>query len=79
MCSLDKSNAGNAKLFGLLEDVGMTSTQFNLALMYLFFTYGLCEPISNIALRRIGPRLWFPFIVSLLAKSSSGTSGKNLH
>ncbi|KAK9777599.1 putative Major facilitator superfamily (MFS) profile domain-containing protein [Seiridium cardinale] len=63
MCSLDKSNAGNAKLFGFLEDVGMTSTQFNLALMYLFFTYGLCEPISNIALRRIGPKLWFPFIV----------------
>lgn len=32
MCSLDKSNAGNAKLFGFLEDVGMTSTQFNVSL-----------------------------------------------
>lgn len=63
MCSLDKSNAGNAKLFGFLEDVGMSSTQFNLALMYLFFTYGLCEPISNIALRRLGPKIWFPCIV----------------
>jgi MFS family permease len=63
MCSLDKSNAGNAKLFGFLEDVGMTSHQFNLALMYLFFTYGLCEPISNIALRRLGPKIWFPCIV----------------
>lgn len=63
MCSLDKSNAGNAKLFGMLEDIGMTSTQFNLALMYLFFSYGLFEPISNIALRRLGPKLWFPFIV----------------
>jgi hypothetical protein len=31
MCSLDKSNAGNAKLFGLLEDIGMTSTQFNVS------------------------------------------------
>lgn len=41
----------------------MSSTQFNLALMYLFFTYGLCEPISNIMLRRLGPKLWFPFIV----------------
>ncbi|EMC93930.1 hypothetical protein BAUCODRAFT_124680 [Baudoinia panamericana UAMH 10762] len=64
MCSLDKSNAGNAKLFGFLQDVGMTSTQFNLALMYLFFTYGLCEPLSNIALRRLGPKIWFPFIVT---------------
>ncbi|KAF2001582.1 MFS general substrate transporter [Amniculicola lignicola CBS 123094] len=63
MCSLDKSNAGNAKLFGFLEDVGMTSRQFNLALIYLFFTYGLCEPISNIALRRLGPKIWFPCIV----------------
>ncbi|KAL1893745.1 hypothetical protein Sste5346_006248 [Sporothrix stenoceras] len=64
MCSLDKSNAGNAKLFGFLEDVGMTSTQFNLALMYLFFTYGLCEPVSNIMLRRLGPKVWFPIIVT---------------
>ncbi|KAL4800866.1 major facilitator superfamily domain-containing protein [Aspergillus venezuelensis] len=63
MCSLDKSNAGNAKLFGLLEDIGMTSTQFNLALMYFFFTYGLCEPVSNIILRRLGPKVWFPVIV----------------
>jgi MFS family permease len=64
MCSLDKSNAGNAKLFDFLEDVGMSATQFNLALMYFFFTYGLCEPLSNIALRRIGPQFWFPCIVT---------------
>lgn len=42
----------------------MTSTQFNLALMYFFFTYGLCEPLSNIALRRLGPKVWFPCIVT---------------
>lgn len=42
----------------------MTSTQFNLALMYLFFTYGLCEPVSNIMLRRLGPKIWFPTIVT---------------
>ncbi|KGO40484.1 Major facilitator superfamily domain, general substrate transporter [Penicillium expansum] len=63
MCSLDKSNAGNAKLFGLLEDLGMSGTQYNLALMYFFFTYGLSEPVSNIMLRRVGPKIWFPFIV----------------
>ncbi|CAK4033748.1 mfs nicotinic acid transporter [Lecanosticta acicola] len=64
MCSLDKSNAGNAKLFGLLEDIGMTSKQFNLALMYFFFTYGIFEPVSNVALRRIGPKHWFPLIIT---------------
>lgn len=64
MCSLDKANAGNAKLFGFLEDVGMTATQFNLALMYFFFTYGLCEPLSNVMLRRMGPKIWFPCIIA---------------
>ncbi|KAK8198719.1 hypothetical protein M8818_006586 [Zalaria obscura] len=61
---LKDENGVKITLFGFLEDVGMTSTQFNLALMYLFFTYGLCEPISNIMLRRLGPKIWFPLIVS---------------
>ncbi|WRT67578.1 uncharacterized protein IL334_004550 [Kwoniella shivajii] len=64
LASLDKSNAGNAKLFGFLEDVGMSSSQFNLALTVLFFTYGLSEPVCNIALRRFGPKIWFPIAVT---------------
>ncbi|KAG7742401.1 hypothetical protein KL923_000016 [Ogataea haglerorum] len=59
-CTLDKSNAGNAKLFGFLTDTKMTGEQFNLALTCLFFTYGLFEPVSNIALKRFGSRLWVP-------------------
>lgn len=58
------TQGANRQLFGFLEDVGMTATQFNLALMYLFFTYGLCEPVSNIMLRRLGPKVWFPIIVT---------------
>jgi MFS family permease len=42
----------------------MSGTQFNLALMYFFFTYGLWEPVSNILLRRLGPKIWFPVIVT---------------
>ncbi|KAL7418667.1 hypothetical protein Q5752_006350 [Cryptotrichosporon argae] len=64
LASLDKSNASNAKLFGFLEEVGMTSTQFNLALTVLFFTYGLSEPVCNVALRRFGPKIWFPIAVT---------------
>jgi MFS family permease len=64
LASLDKANAGNAKLFGFLEDVGMTSNQFNLALTVLFFTYGLFEPICNVMLRRVGPKVWFPIAVT---------------
>lgn len=43
MCSLDKSNAGNAKLFGFLEDVGMTSTQFNVSLVDDYNTHQMGE------------------------------------
>ncbi|KAK6904445.1 hypothetical protein I203_105258 [Kwoniella mangroviensis CBS 8507] len=64
LASLDKANAGNAKLFGFLEEIGMTATQFNYALMYLFFTYGLFEPVCNVCLRRLGPKIWFPIAVT---------------
>ncbi|KAI8182364.1 MFS transporter prlL [Colletotrichum sp. SAR 10_75] len=53
LCSLDKSNAGNAKIFGFVTDANMTSTQFNLGLMVFFFSYGLWEPVSNVLLRRV--------------------------
>ena len=63
LCSLDKSNAGNAKIFGFATDANMTPTQFNLGLMVFFFSYGLWEPVSNVLLRRLGPKIWFPVIV----------------
>lgn len=31
--------------------------------MVFFFSYGLWEPVSNVRLRRIGPKIWFPIIV----------------
>ncbi|KAH7308437.1 major facilitator superfamily domain-containing protein [Stachybotrys elegans] len=58
------SNAGNARIFGFAEDANMTPTQFNLGLMVFFFTYGLWEPVSNVLLRRLGPKIWFPVIVT---------------
>ncbi|EQB57364.1 major facilitator superfamily transporter [Colletotrichum gloeosporioides Cg-14] len=63
LCSLDKSNAGNAKIFGFVTNANMTSTQFNLGLMVFFFSYGLWEPVSNVLLRRLGPKIWFPIII----------------
>lgn len=64
LCSLDKANAGNAKIFGFIEGANMTPTQFNLGLMVFFFSYGLWEPVSNVLLRRLGPKIWFPIIVT---------------
>lgn len=63
LCSLDRSNAGNARIYGFDKDAGMTPTQFNIGLMVFFFTYGLWEPVSNVLLRRLGPKIWFPCIV----------------
>lgn len=47
MNSLDKSNAGNVKIYTFLEDTHMTSTQFNLALTWYFFTYAGLEAPSK--------------------------------
>ena len=45
--SLDKSNAGNVKIYTFLEDTHMTSRQFNLALTWYFFTYAGFEAPSK--------------------------------
>jgi MFS family permease len=63
LCTLDRNNAGNARIFGFPADASMTSTQFNLGLMTFFFSYGLMEPVSNTILRRIGAKVWFPIII----------------
>jgi hypothetical protein len=45
--SLDKSNAGNVKIYTFLEDTNMTSHMFNLALTWYFFTYAGLEAPSK--------------------------------
>ena len=42
MSFLDRVNVGTAKLAGLVEDLGMTSSQFNLVSTGFFITY-VCE------------------------------------
>ncbi|KAJ7574411.1 major facilitator superfamily domain-containing protein [Mycena floridula] len=74
LCSLDKANAGNAKLYGFLEDLHMTGRQFNLGLTVFFFTYGASELPANIMLRRLGPRIWLPIIVCLWGLITALTS-----
>ena len=43
-------NIGNARLYGLEEDLGMDSTQFQTAVSILFVTYILSEVPSNLVL-----------------------------
>lgn len=49
---IDRANIGNAKIEGLIEDLGLTGTQYNVALAIFFPPYILCMMPSNIVLKR---------------------------
>ncbi|KAI0097559.1 DNA-repair protein rad2 [Nemania sp. FL0031] len=56
-------NIGNARLYGLEEDVGLTPNQFQIAVSILFVTYLLFEVPSNLVLKPFGPQRYMAFIV----------------
>ncbi|KAI8273479.1 hypothetical protein K4K60_010849 [Colletotrichum sp. SAR11_57] len=60
---IDRSNAGNAKLFGALEDLGLNGQQWNVSLAVFFITYAAGGVPSNIMLKRVGPRFWLPSLL----------------
>ncbi|KAL4963961.1 major facilitator superfamily domain-containing protein [Aspergillus stella-maris] len=60
---IDRSNAGNVKLFGALEDLRMDGTQWNISLSIFFITYAAGGMPSNIMLKRVGPRFWLPTLL----------------
>lgn len=47
---LDKTNIGNAKIEGLVEDLGMTGVQYNVAVSIFFIPFVLAEVPSNMVL-----------------------------
>ncbi|KAI0973552.1 DNA-repair protein rad2 [Xylaria arbuscula] len=60
---LDRVNIGNARLYGLEEDLGLTPNQFQIAVSIVFVTYIIFELPSNLALKPVGPQRWIAFIV----------------
>ncbi|TVY89299.1 High-affinity nicotinic acid transporter [Lachnellula willkommii] len=72
--SLDKSNAGNVKIYTFLKDTHMTGHQFNLALTWYFFTYAFLEAPSNMCMRKFGPRLWLSGLVFCWGAATLGTA-----
>ena len=60
---LDRGNIGNAKIEGLVEDLGMTEPQYNWCLTVFFFTYCAFEVPSNLMLKRLRPSVWLPSIM----------------
>ncbi|KAF4119565.1 Major Facilitator Superfamily [Geosmithia morbida] len=59
---LDRVNIGNARLYGLEEDLGLTPEQAQVSVSILFVTYLICEIPSNLVLKRLTPRQWIAFI-----------------
>ncbi|KAF2251831.1 MFS general substrate transporter [Trematosphaeria pertusa] len=60
---LDRGNIGNAKIEGLVEDLGMTGPQYNWCLTVFFFTYAAFEVPSNLLLKKLRPSIWLPSIM----------------
>ncbi|KAJ6151243.1 hypothetical protein N7470_007837 [Penicillium chermesinum] len=52
---LDRVNIGNARLYGLEEDLGLVGTQYQVAVSILFVTYCFFEVPSNLVIKKLKP------------------------
>ncbi|KAL4908150.1 hypothetical protein BDW74DRAFT_97637 [Aspergillus multicolor] len=61
---LDRVNIGNARLYGLEEDLGLEGDQYQIAVSILFVTYILSELPSNLVIKKFKPSRWLAFITT---------------
>ncbi|CCF38175.1 major facilitator superfamily transporter [Colletotrichum higginsianum] len=69
---LDRTNIGNAKIAGLNDDLGLSSSQYNSALTIFFVSYAVFEPLTNILLKKLRPSIFIPIIMILWGASMTG-------
>ncbi|KAH6854079.1 major facilitator superfamily domain-containing protein [Chaetomium sp. MPI-CAGE-AT-0009] len=69
---LDRTNIGNARIAGLYEDLGLTTSSYNATLTIFFVSYALFEPLTNILLKRLRPSIFIPIIMVLWGASMLG-------
>ncbi|KAG2233444.1 hypothetical protein INT48_008850 [Thamnidium elegans] len=62
---IDRSNIGNAKLGGLVEDLNMTQAEYKWALSIFYFSYVIFDLPSNIIMRRWRPSYWLAILMFL--------------
>ncbi|KAK3391762.1 major facilitator superfamily domain-containing protein [Sordaria brevicollis] len=55
---LDRVNIGNARAFGLEEDLGLEKVEYNTALTIFFVPYIILEIPGNILMKKFSPRVW---------------------
>ncbi|KAI5856745.1 MFS general substrate transporter [Durotheca rogersii] len=66
LCSfLDRTNVGNARLYDLERDLGMTGFQYDQGLAVFYATYILSEIPSNLILKKLTPQVWLPCLTVL--------------
>ncbi|EJT99766.1 MFS general substrate transporter [Dacryopinax primogenitus] len=58
---LDRTSIGNAKLYNLEKDLGITDHQYLIALTIFFISYAVFEAPSNVFLKRLRPSIWLSF------------------
>ncbi|RSL49944.1 hypothetical protein CEP54_012169 [Fusarium duplospermum] len=61
---LDRVNIGNARLYGMEEDLSLVGDQYQLAVSILFVTYTLSEVPSNLVLKKFTPSRWLAIITT---------------
>ncbi|KAJ8110527.1 hypothetical protein ONZ43_g5847 [Nemania bipapillata] len=69
---LDRTNIGNAKVAGLLDDLHLTTGQYNAALSIFFVSYSLFEPLTNVLLKKLRPSIFIPTIMFFWGASMTG-------
>lgn len=62
---LDRTSIGNAKLYGLEEDLNMSDNQYLISLTVFFFSYAIFEVPSNVFLKRLRPSIWLSLLMLL--------------
>ncbi|KAF1349234.1 MFS general substrate transporter [Lizonia empirigonia] len=60
---MDRVNIGNARLYGLEEDLGMRGNQYQIAVSILFVTYCLFETPSNMIIKKMQPARYLAVLV----------------
>ncbi|KAI6041658.1 MFS general substrate transporter [Pisolithus marmoratus] len=60
---MDRENIGNAKLEGLMTQLNLTGSRYNVALSVFFISYGLFEFPANIILQFVRPSRWLSGIM----------------
>ncbi|SPO07233.1 uncharacterized protein DNG_09927 [Cephalotrichum gorgonifer] len=65
LCYIDRSNAGNVKLFGALDDMKLSGQDWNTAMAVFFATYAIGGTPSNLGLKRFGPKIWLPALTAI--------------